>query len=309
MPEEIINNQAPASATDIADQGMPAPDPEPEIRYASADTIDQPDSGKGASEGEEESGQVPSFRLREEMSRRREAEQAFGVAQQQMQLLQNQLQQQQQQQVPVENVEDELRKPFGADEDGNQAYQAVRGVSEQVVNEMRQGIRDELQSDFDVKLGSVTASMQMAEELAGMKTNGLIDDVAEKEIGRRMGEQIRNNPAWGQPANQRHLLNQVWTDMLRNGDIRPTTRPATPSGGSMPLQPGATRLTTKQMAENNDAELLEIQRRHPKKFGNMTLDQLRELGGPGTSTHTTGPSPEPAQGQPHPARTYTHTRG
>tara|TARA_R110002110_G_C13454025_1_gene717366 strand:+ start:1115 stop:2062 length:948 start_codon:yes stop_codon:yes gene_type:complete len=315
MPEENSNiQQAPARATDIA-PGTPAPDPEPEIRYASADTIDQPDPGAGASEENDESGQVPSFRLREESTRRREAEQSSVVLQQQNQLLQNQLAiAQQNPTAPVPAAEadpnDELRRPFGTDQDGDTAYNAVKNVSRAEAREeiatARKEMRQELQADFDVKLGSVTASMAMAEELAGMKVNGLIDDGAEKEIGRRMGEQIRQNPAWGQPANQRHLLNQIWTDMLRNGDIRPTTRPATPGGGgNSPLQPGAPRLTERQVSDNNDAELLEIQRRHPGRFGKLSLDELRSLGGPGTSQHQAGPAQE-AQGQP--TRTFIHTR-
>ena len=170
---------------------------------------------------------MPAFLLRDESARRREAEQALQLVQQQNQLLAQQMQQQQiQQQAPVadtDNPVDEIRRPFGEDQDGQQAYQAVRGVSEHVAREtvegLRSEIRNELQNEFDTKLGSVTAAMQMAEELAGMKVRGLIDDTAEKEIGRRMGDAIRQNPAWGQQANQRHLLNQVWTDMLRSGEI------------------------------------------------------------------------------------------
>lgn len=313
MPEENLL-QAPGGAADIA-PGRPAPDPDAEIRYASADTIDQPNPGPGASEDEND-GQVPSFRLREESTRRREAEQNSATLQQHNQLLQNQLAMQQnqvapEQAPPQEDPNAELRRPFGTDEDGDVAYKAVRNVSESVAREemsnLRQEIKNELQSDFDIKLGSVTASMAMAEELAGMKANGLIDDTAEKEIGRQMGEHIRQNSAWGQPANQKHLLNQIWTDMLRNGDIRPTTRPATPSGGGTnPLQPGGVRLTEQQLSQNNDAELLEIQRRHPNRFGKLSLDQLRELGGPGASSHQAGPTQPEAQGQP--TRTFIHKR-
>lgn len=311
MPEEPTNDQpqAPAVATDIA-ESSPAPEAEPEIRYAYADTIDQPDPGS-APAGEEESGQVPSFRLREEASRRRQAEDNSALLIQQNQLLQNQLQQGRQ--APQDTDDgDELRRPFGRDEDGDTAYRAVRGVSEQVAQEamgpMETRLRQELQSEFDTKLGTVTASIQMSEELTGMKNNGLIDDASEREIGRRMGEAIRQNPAWGQQANQRHLLNEVWTNMLRNGEIKPTTRPATPSGGSMPLQPaGATQLTEKQMSENNDAQLLEIQRQHPNRFGALSLDELRALGGP--MTKETGTAPQQQQDQaPVPTRTYTHTR-
>ncbi len=322
MPEENVEQQAPAAAPDSAAGNTPTPEPEPEIRFASADTIDQPDPGAAPDDTSEASGQVPSFRLREESARRREAEQALQLVQQQNQLLAQQMQQQQQiqQQAPAadtDNPVDEIRRPFGEDHDGQQAYQAVRGVSEHVAREtvegLRSEIRSELQNEFDTKLGSVTASMQMAEELAGMKVRGLIDDTAEKEIGRRMGDAMRQNPAWGQQTNQRHLLNQVWTDMLRSGEIKPTTRPATPNGGGTnPLQPGAPRLTEQQLRDNNDAQLRDIQQRFPRQFGKMSIEALRDLGGT-----MAGPQDQPQVGQPvtemqqtQPAfqRTFVHTR-
>ena len=312
MPEEISNDQPQAPVgpdSPAVENTAPAAEPEPEIRYAYADTIDQPDPGS-VPRGEEEPGQVPSFRLREEASRRRQAEENSTMLMQQNQLLQNQLQQSGQ--APQDTSDtDEERRPFGSDEEGDTAYRAVRGVSEKVAQEtvqgMRNEIRQELQADFDTKLGSVTASIQMSEELAGMKANGLIDDASEKEIGRRMGEVIRQDSRWGQQANQRHLLNEVWTNMLRNGEIKPTTRPATPSGGSMPLQPsGSTQLTEKQLNDNNDAQLLDIQRQHPNKFGGMSLDELRTLGGP--MSKETGPAPQQDNQASVPSRTYTHTR-
>ena len=319
MPEENVEQQAPAAAPDSAAGSTPTPDPEPEIRFASADTIDQPDPGSEAPVGDEGSGQVPSFRLREESARRREAEQGYLLMQQQNQLLQNQLVQTQNQQpeTPSTGEMDELQRPFGTDEDGQQAYQAVRGVANHVaretVDDLRGEIRQELQSEFDTKLGSVTASMQMAEELAGMKARGLIDDTAEKEISRRMGGAIRENPAWGQQSNQRHLLNQVWTDMLRNGDIKPTTRPATPNGGGTnPLQPGAPRVTEQQLRDNNDAQLRDIQQRFPRQFGKMTIEQLRDLGGtmgtPQGQPQVAQPVTEMQQTQPAFQRTFVHTR-
>jgi len=323
MPEENVEQQAPAAAPDSAAGSTPTPDPEPEIRFASADTIDQPDPGAAPDDTDEASGQVPSYRLREESTRRREAEQALNLVQQQNQLLANQVQQAQQygqQQAPAaepDNQVDEIRRPFGEDQDGQQAYQAVRGVSEHVARETVEGLRSEIRSDLqnelDTKLGSVTASMQMAEELAGMKARGLIDDTAEKEIGRRMGNAIRQNSAWGQQNNQRHLLNQVWTDMLRNGEIKPTTRPATPNGGGTnPLQPGAPRVTEQQLRDNNDVQLRDIQQRFPRQFGKMTIEQLRDLGGtmgtPQGQPQVAQPVTEMQQTQPAFQRTFVHTR-
>lgn len=318
MPEETLQDdvtpQGAGAAPDSAAGSEPASTPEPEIRYASADTIVQPDpSTDSADDGA--SGQVPSYRLREETSRRREAENAAQLIAQQNLILQNQLNQQQQSVAPAPGVPDELLEPFGNDEEGQKALRAVRGVSQhetrEALDQFRGEIRQELQQEFDTKLGSVTASITMAEDLAGMKTRGLIDDNAEKEIGRRMGEQIRQNPAWGQKGNQEHLLNKVWTDMLRNGDIRPTTQPATPrEGGNSPLQPGGSRPTEKQLRDNNDAELREIQERFPNSFQGKTIEQLRSLGGPQSSTveHGSRQPQQQQQTQLPSQRTFVHTR-
>lgn len=316
MPEETLNTTGSETTPDsvVAEQPDPQPqpevsaEPEPEIRFSLADATDQP----GDEEGGEE-GRVPSGRLREEADRRRTAEQQNAMLQQQNLILNEQVRmssQQAQAAAPTADPESELRQPFGADEEGDKAFTAVKGVADHVAQQtaqsMREEIRRDLHSEINQKFGTVTASMNIANQISGLQEQGLIDESAGKEISKRMGETIQANPQWGQAENQEHLLNKVWTDMMRSGAIKPrTVNPSQPGSNGFPMQPGGgapNGMSQRQLRENNDQQLLEIQRRNSRQLGGLSIEQLRELGGDTPQAGGVGDSRNPIQ------HSYQHRR-
>jgi hypothetical protein len=309
MPEETSNTTGSETTPDsvVAERPDPQPqpevsaEPEPEIRFSLADATDQPGDGD---EGDE--GRVPSGRLREEADRRRTAEQQNALLQQQNLILNEQVRmssQQAQAAAPSADPESELRSPFGPDEEGDKAFSAVKGVADHIAQQtaesMREEIRRDLQTEINQKFGSVTASMTIANQISGLQERGLIDESAGKEISKRMGDTIKANPQWGQAENQEHLLNKVWTDMMRSGEIKPrTVNPSQPGSNGYPMQPGsgaANGLNQRQVREQNDQQLLEIQRRNSRQLGGLSIEQLRELGGDAPQQGGVGDSRNPIQ--------------
>lgn len=280
--------QAPApEATEQQNTEEPASEPveeSPDIRFALANDT----AGKASSGNENQEGAIPSWRLKEESERRRAAEAQLAQTQQMMSGMINQQRVPAQQNPAQETEEEKLRRSFGSEEDGGpQAYEAVRNVSEfttrQLIDQAKTELRQEMRGEVDRRVGGVTASISTSQELSDLKASGYIDDAAEQEIGRRMAAAITENPAWGESNNQPFLLSKVYLTMLQGGELRPgvtPSSPATPSGnGNSMHQPGGggQRLTTRQRQENKDTQLKEMQKQFPKKLGNMSMDQLRNL--------------------------------
>jgi len=266
-----------------------APDPEPNIAFSLVD--DTTEAAGATGEGDTEGSTVPSYRLREEAEKRRAAESQLQQTQQMNAVLQNQAYQTSTaSKAPQagETEEERLRKSFGTEEEGGPAaYDAVKNVSQyearQLMEQAKNELRVEMRGEIQRGVGGVTASITTSQELSNMRSQGLIDASAETEIGRRMGQVISQNASWGEPQNQRFLLNEVYVGMLKAGEIRPGVvppAPATPSGnGNSPLQPGSggQRLTAHQKQESLDAELRQMQTASPKRLGSLTIEQLREL--------------------------------
>jgi hypothetical protein len=246
-------------------------------------------------QSEEEEVPVPSYRLREESERRRLAEERESQLQQQNRLLtqvieHNQAYPQQPGQ-PAQAVSPEeaaLIASFGTPEEGGpQAYEAVKKVAESVVEPKMQALQNEnarLRQELTQQVGGVVATSYISGELNKMKAQGLIDERVEGEISRRMADRIQQDPSWGQPVNQPHLLNEVYMSMLRKGEIAMARRPnpANATGnGTMPTQPGsgggAETLTREQRLTAHDDVLRQIQQRYPNRLGGLSMEQMREL--------------------------------
>lgn len=325
-------SQAASSAATSADPG--------DFAIASAPTTQGPQDSPAEAvpndaNGASEEAQVPSSRLREEASRRREAEATAQQMQAQMQNMQNQLIMQQQlgqlaannaQQAQAPNPEDQMVTMFGDPEDGAaDAYNAVKTVADHAAEQAAAQVAARLQAEMDRKLGGVTASFQTADRLSAMKASGLIDDSAEKTIGQRMSQRIAQDPRWGEPGNQTHLVNDIYMSMLENGEIRPGRRQTPSNAGGMgntPWQPGGHgQPNAQQQQAAIDAQLQEIQQRFPRRFGTKTLQEMRDMSAEMGFTPQTAAAPAPQQvptysqqptqhteGMPGSPRTFTHTR-
>jgi hypothetical protein len=313
-PEAIGTEQAQEPALEPQE----TPQTDPDIRFSLVDDTTE-DAGSVEGAGTERQ-QVPSYRLREEAEKRRAAEAELARTRQTIAMIQAQ-----QQQAAVSNPvaageteEDKLRRSFGTEEEGGPAaYEAVKNVSQhearQLINQAKAELRNEVQAEIQGQVGGVTASITTSQELAGMKAQGLIDASAETEISQRMGQAIAQNPEWGKGNNQRFLLNEIYMGMLKGGEIRPGVAPppppATPSGnGNSIHQPGSggQRLTPAQQRETTDGELRNMQQRFPRQFGNLSIEQLRELHTNALGDTADGEaSPSPATGPP---MAYVHTR-
>lgn len=68
---------------------------------------------------------------------------------------------------------------------------------------------------IEQRVGAVTATMTTAQALSRMKAEGLLDNPAEVEMGRRMSAKMQENQAWGLAENQQNLIDTVYMEMLR----------------------------------------------------------------------------------------------
>lgn len=301
-----------------------------DFAITSAPTTQEPQSDAAetsTTDGDGGEARVPSARLREEASRRREVEQQLTQTQSQLQQMQNQLimqqqlanMQNQQQAAQRVNPDDEYVRMFGDPEEGaGEAYNAVKAVAEHVAGQAVQQAAQNLQREMDKRLGGVTASLATSERLAAMKERGLIDDNAEKSIGQRMSQTIQQDARWGEPGNQPHLLNQIYMNMLESGEIKPGRRSPNPSNaggmGSTMWQPGGhgqPDAAAQQAALDN--QLREIQQRFPRRFGNKTIEEMRDMSasmgfGPSPSQAAPAPQQQHTEGMPGAPRTFVHTR-
>jgi hypothetical protein len=259
------------------------------------------DTTSERSEEAKEDAQVPSYRLREEADKRRAAEnRAASLEQALWQANANA-----NRPAPVvEDQESPLVSRFGDPDDGaREAYTAVRDTAAEVLSEQEERLYNRIIGEMDSRIGSVTATMTTAGQLSAMTKEGLLDQAGEVEMGKRMAFKISQDKAWGRAENQEHLMNTVYMEMLRGGQLRPRSgpppvAPGTPSdNGQMPLQPGGGGGTT-QTQEQIDSDLRNIQRAYPKTLGGFTIEELRDLD-PGAATQ---------QPQQAPSVSYVHTR-
>jgi len=285
MPEEKVEKSPAEGDTSDAAEAHSAGDQAPEtdpISVTLADAKDSPEEGK-----------VPSFRLREERERRTALEREAENLRQQNKLLSQAIDhgQQRPQPQPAEGVDEqaliaELENAEGA----SQAFSAMVKAARYAVSPELKALREEnarLQrtlSQTSQQVGAVAASSYVAKELGEMRSKGLIDERVGQEISQRMAQRIQQDPTWGSPQNQPHLLNDVYMTMLRNGEITMSRKPnpANPNkNGTMPMQPGSgggvETLTREQRLAQHDELLRGIKDRYPRRFGHMTLEQMRAI--------------------------------
>jgi hypothetical protein len=323
MPEEtpvVIDQPAGSGDTtphvqgDETPQVTPETEPEPiapiTFAFAADDT-----AGEGADENND-GPNVPSSRLREESEKRRAAEATNAQLQHQnvlmQQMLQNSTKNNNAQPVAAEV------DPFGDDADGVKARKAVTDVSteqarlavEQAKVELRQEFNGRMQQQF----GGITASLQLTNKLNEMQSTGLVDETAAKEIGRRVGAHIVQQPAWSN--HQEMLADKMWADMMRSGEIKATRRvnPSNPNGSAGSIhQPGGAssgRPSVDDIRRTQDAKILDLRVRFPKSFQNKTDDDLRASMGDVTSEAVpTYDAPPPVDGgELAPHMSFVHTR-
>lgn len=292
--------EQPVGADDKAQSSEPtgAKDTSENITMRLADDT-APEKGDGSEEQN-----VPSYRLREETDKRRGAEQRALIAEGQIQqMLISNAQNRPPAPTGESPEEDPLVSKFGSLEDGAQeAYDAVSSVSQAEIQANNDAMYRRIMSDVDAKMGSFSAVTTTANSLSAMKTEGLLDNAAELEMGKRMSAKIQQNRAWGLAENQQHLIDTVYMELLRGGNIKPqVVAPGTPSDNGMsPLQPGggggSAGVRTQEQA---DAELRTIQQQNPKTLGPLSIERLRELD-PGPTPAMVSPNSQPVQ--------YVHTR-
>ena len=292
--------EQPVRADDKAQSSVPAEAKDND--QASMRMVDDttPDPGEV-----KDDAQVPSYRLKEEADRRRTAE--YRAQQLEQALWQananSTAQANANQNPPAEEQDSPLVARFGDPDDGaREAYEAVRDTASEVLTQQEERIFNRILGEVDARVGSVTATMTSASQLAEMTREGLLDQNAEMEMGRRMAQKVTQNRAWGFQENQQNLIDTVYMEMLRGGQLRPRSgappvAPGTPSNnGQMPLQPGGGGGTA-QTQEQADADLRNIQKAYPKTLGDLSLEQLRDLD-PGMATQQPGQQ----------SVSYVHTR-
>ena len=323
MPEETPV-ETPASGGDTATtvQGDDTPQATPEAAQEPATPITFAFADDTASEGGDENNagaNVPSSRLREEADKRRTAEAANAQLQQQNTMMQHMLRNaaaNNQPQQPAADA-DPLRTPFGADADGQQAYEAVKNVSTEqarvLIEQAKTELRQEQQTVMDQKFGSINASLQLSTKLNEMQKSGMVDEVAAQEIGRRVGAYVSQQPAWSN--HQEMVADKIWADMMRTGEIKASRR-VNPSGtnGNSIHQPGGApsgRPSADDVRQMQDAKINDLRARFPKSFQNKTDDELRASMGDVTQgpaqTYEAPPPVDGGEAVPH--MSFVHTRG
>lgn len=287
-------------ADDTAESPVPAGGNEPTetvtMRMAD-DTAPKEDDGKG------EEGQIPSWRLKEEADNRRAAEDR--AAQLERMLTIANARNNTNPQVTEAGGELEAKyQRFGDREEGSkEAYDAVVETTREEITDSEARLLNRVGQMIEQRVGAVTATMTTAQALSRMKAEGLLDNPAEVEMGRRMSAKMQENQAWGLAENQQNLIDTVYMEMLRGGVIKPRVgpppvAPGNPSdSGNMPLQPGQGSGVARSQGDI-DQELLAIQKAYPKTLGSLSIEQLREID-PGDNA--------PARQQAPPVQ-YVHSR-
>ena len=269
------------------------PEPEDEVRFRLVESQDDPAAAK-----------IPRERLNEVLAKQHAAETRVAELERHIRSARE-----------PDNTEAKLRRPFGEGEEGDAALEAVKEVSTHTANQILENriveLESRLEARVDAKLGGVTASLQSSEELAQMKSQGLIDDAAEKEISKRMSAMIANNPEWGKAGNQHHLLNEVYVGMQRGGEIKPQViKPG--FGGNSPMQPGTSGPAFGSSGQVSQQEVDAELRNTQKVFRNLqglSIEKLRELDG-GMTKQSLEQRQQRQQASPSRGSVaYTHTRG
>ena len=214
----------------------------------------------------------------------------------------------------------DLASEFGQDAEGQKAFRTLVRLAETIADKKLAGLpkpegqpitKADVESLVRGELGNFTATIQTNNTLSSWRDRGLLDDNGLVEVSRRMGEIINADPRWGQAANQTHLLNQVYMEMLTSGKVKPGTPTARRNGGS-PLQAGGRSGEGRTQAEIDrsvEDEAKALQKRFPRRFGGMTIDAIKKAIPPDTR----GVTIQQTERGPVDSRvandTYVHTRG
>ena len=183
-----------------------------------------------------------------------------------------------------DRLRQQIRDNAQSDEEADRAYnlldEAARLVSQEGDAEVERRVMERVERVINERLGSFTGAFKSDRELSSMQQKGQIDEENAQVIRNHMRQVIEQSPGWGSAENQEILLNNIYARMVKDGTVKPGTYNNAPrhQPGSGPLQPGGRRPPTQQqLARDHDKELIAIQDRFPRRFGDKTIQQMRDM--------------------------------
>lgn len=183
-----------------------------------------------------------------------------------------------------EALRDQVRQTAQSPEEADRAFRLIdetaRLASEEGDKALEERVMARTEQIVKQSMGSFAGAFRTDGEIRQMVSDGLIDQQNAQALHQQMQQVIAQDPAWGKPENQAVLLNNIYATMVRKGTVKPGSYQPQHQPGGAPFTPTSTqpaRQTDRQRTAAHDQTLLAIQKAFPRRFGGLTLDQMRDI--------------------------------